>query len=159
MYYSYFDSPVGKLLLGGNKLHLTLIGFDTGKMMQEPLHNWLLKPEYFSTCMQQLDEYFSGARKVFTIPYILGGTKFQQSVLTQVSKIPYGSTVSYSDIADAIDNPKAVRAVGMANATNKIPIIIPCHRVIGKNYALTGFGGGLDNKKSNRSSPGYLHGS
>lgn len=147
MYYCYFDSQIGKLLLAGSKDSLQLLSFPNNKIKHTPLTDWQLKPEYFSTCMKQLDEYFAGKRQYFDIPYTLGGTEFQQTVLKRVAKIKYGQTAAYSDIAAKINSPKAVRAVGMANATNKLPIIIPCHRVIGKNGNLTGFGGGMEAKK------------
>lgn len=94
----------------------------------------------------QLDEYFLGKRFDFNIPIMLNGTYFQEKVWNELIKIPYGTTMSYEDIAIKINNPKACRAVGLANNKNKIPIIIPCHRVIGKNGSLTGFAGGLDTK-------------
>lgn len=147
MYYCYFESPVGKLLLAGEKDSLSLIGFSVGKMQQQPKQNWQHKPEYFHVCMQQLQEYFEGKRKEFTLTYDLAGTIFQRTVLNAVAKVPYGTTSTYSAIASEISRPKAVRAVGMANARNNLPIIVPCHRIVGKNGALTGFGGGLENKR------------
>lgn len=95
---------------------------------------------------EQLDEYFEGNRQTFDLPISLEGTVFQQQVWNALMEIPYGETRSYKDIAVAIGNPKAVRAVGMANNKNKIPVIIPCHRVIGSNGSLVGYAGGLDVK-------------
>ncbi|SDW81331.1 methylated-DNA-[protein]-cysteine S-methyltransferase [Marininema mesophilum] len=95
----------------------------------------------------QLEEYFAGNRESFTLPYDLFGTSFQTSVWNALAQIPYGETRSYSDIANTVGNPKAVRAVGTANGANPIPIVIPCHRVIGKSTALTGFRGGLKVKE------------
>lgn len=97
---------------------------------------------------QQLDEYFAGTRKMFDFPYQLHGTPFQMKVWEALLEIPYGETRSYKDIAEAIGHPKAFRAVGMANHQNPIFIAIPCHRVIGSNGALIGYGGGLEMKKA-----------
>ena len=101
----------------------------------------------FLPVKQQLDEYFAGERKVFDIKLAPKGTPFQQSVLAALQDIPYGETRSYGEIAVAIGNPKSVRAVGSANGNNPIALIIPCHRVIGSNGSLTGFGGGLETKR------------
>lgn len=94
----------------------------------------------------QLDEYFQGKRKSFELPIKLNGTEFQQKVWQNLQKIPYGKTISYKQLADMCGNPKASRAVGMANNKNPIAIIVPCHRVIGTNGKLTGYAGGLDLK-------------
>lgn len=95
----------------------------------------------------ELDEYFAGRRKTFDIPTVFTGTAFQNTVWTELTKIPYGTTISYGELARRIHNPKAVRAVAAANAVNPISIIVPCHRVIGSDNSLTGYGGGLDVKK------------
>ena len=96
---------------------------------------------------KQLNEYFNGKRKVFDLPLVLHGTDFQIKVLKALQTIPYGETLSYGQLAAAIGNPKASRAVGMANNRNPIPVIIPCHRVIGSNGKLTGYAGGLELKQ------------
>ncbi len=95
----------------------------------------------------ELRQYLEGERRDFTFPVHRTGTDFQQSVLGEVSRVPYGGRATYADIARAIGNPKAVRAVGAANATNPLPLVIPCHRVVGSSEALTGYGGGLDAKR------------
>ena len=95
---------------------------------------------------RQLEEYFSGSRREFDIPMDMGGTDFQKKCWQALMEIPYGETRSYSDIAMQVGSPKGVRAVGMANHVNPIPIIVPCHRVVGKNGSLTGYAGGLDMK-------------
>jgi AraC family transcriptional regulator of adaptative response/methylated-DNA-[protein]-cysteine methyltransferase len=105
------------------------------------------KSKYFELLQQQLAEYFSGTRKEFTIPLILIGTDFQKEVWTELLRIPYGTTRSYKQQAIALNNLKGIRAVAGANGMNKISIIIPCHRVIGENGSLTGYGGGLWRKK------------
>lgn len=145
--YCYFDSPVGKLLLAGTKYSLSLISFPVGKTPKKPLADWELRPDNFIAWQQQLSEYFAGQRQSFDLSYTLDGSEFQQQVLSRVAKIKYGTTKSYSHIAQEINNPRAVRAVGMANSRNNLPIVIPCHRVIGKNGKLTGFNGGLNIKQ------------
>jgi methylated-DNA-[protein]-cysteine S-methyltransferase len=96
---------------------------------------------------EQLEEYFAGNRQTFTLPLKQAGTAFQQSVWQALQEIPFGQICSYSDIANAIGKPKAVRAVGAANGRNNIAIVIPCHRVIGANGTLTGYAGGLERKE------------
>ena len=103
--------------------------------------------EVLDKALKQMNVYFSGERKKFDLPLYFEGTEFQKSVWNELRKIPYGTTVSYKDIAEGINNEKAVRAVGNANNKNKIMIIVPCHRVIGKNGKLVGFAGGLDKKE------------
>jgi methylated-DNA-[protein]-cysteine S-methyltransferase len=104
--------------------------------------------ELIKECKIQLQEYFKGERKEFNLPLsITSGTEFQRKVWKELEKIPFGETVSYQDIAVRIDKPKACRAVGGANNKNKIGIIIPCHRVVGKNGSLTGYAGGTDKKE------------
>lgn len=96
---------------------------------------------------KELQEYFAGKRKNFTVPLDLRGTEFELKIWDQLLKIPYGQVCSYSDIAKRIHNPKSVRAVGGANHSNPVAIIVPCHRVVGKNGSLTGYGGGMDKKR------------
>ena len=146
MYYCYLDSPIGELLLAGDGDALCGIGFPDGPMRREPEPGWILNEKPLRTAKQQLKEYFAGKRKAFDLPLKLHGTVFQVQVLKALLKIPYGKTASYGDIARRIGKPKAVRAVGAANGRNPIPIIVPCHRVIGANGSLTGFGGGLKTK-------------
>lgn len=146
MYYCYFDTPIGELLLAGEEEALTTIGFPKGKMRRDPEPDWIYNEAPFENVRQQLEEYFAGKRKDFDLPLKLSGTEFQVSVLDALQTIPYGETTSYGAIAKQIGRPKAVRAVGAANGRNPIPIIVPCHRVIGSTGHLTGFGGGLDTK-------------
>ncbi len=146
MYYCYFDTPIGELLLAGDADALSMIGFPKGAMRRDPESDWIYNEEPFASARTQLAEYFSGDRKDFDLPLKLAGTEFQVSVLEALQKIPYGETTSYGAIAKQIGRPKAVRAVGAANGWNPIPIIVPCHRVIGSGGDLTGFGGGLDTK-------------
>jgi methylated-DNA-[protein]-cysteine S-methyltransferase len=145
--YSYFDSPIGPLLLSGDGVSLCGLHFSTGKMARGADPGWRRADNAFGGIKRQLEEYFGGQRKQFDIEMIMAGTPFQQSVWQALQEIPYGETASYADIAARIGNPKAVRAVGAANGCNPIAIVVPCHRVIGSNGSLTGFGGGLDTKQ------------
>lgn len=148
MYYCYIDTPIGELLLAGENNALSMIGFPKGSMRRDPEPDWIYNEKPLLNVRQQLEEYFAGARKDFDLPLDLNGTEFQVSVLNALLEIPYGETVSYSDVATRIGRPKAVRAVGAANGRNPIPIVVPCHRVIGSSGDLTGFGGGLDTKEA-----------
>ncbi len=148
MYYCYFDTPIGELLLAGDSNALSMIGFPKGAMRRDPEADWIYNEEPFEEVRRQLAEYFSGERKDFDLPLKLDGTEFQISVLEALLEIPYGETTSYGAIAKQIGRPKAMRAVGAANGRNPIPIIVPCHRVIGSSGDLTGFGGGLDTKEA-----------
>lgn len=147
MYYSYTDSPVGRLLLAGDRRQLMIIGFSTGGRARGADDRWERWDEPFRAAKRQLDEYFRGVRCEFELPLAPRVTPFQADVLEYLLSIPYGETRSYRDVAAAIGRPKAVRAVGGANGSNPLPIVIPCHRIIGSNGALTGFGGGLDAKR------------
>ena len=144
IYFSHFDSTVGRLWIAesdGFITHITLSEFAASS-------NALKKQtSLIYNAVTQLREYFEGKRTQFDLPLRPQGTAFQQSVWQALLKIPYGKTCSYQDIAIEINNPKAVRAVGGANNKNPIIIVIPCHRVIGKNGSLVGYGGGLDIKE------------
>jgi methylated-DNA-[protein]-cysteine S-methyltransferase len=146
MYYCYLSTPIGDLLLAGDQDALSLVGFPEGSMRHDPQPEWIYNERPLAQARQQLTEYFAGERKDFDLPLSLRGTEFQLLVLEELKTIPYGETTSYGDIAKRIGRPKAVRAVGAANGRNPIPIIVPCHRVIGSSGDLTGFGGGLDTK-------------
>lgn len=112
-----------------------------------PLNQTIYSEEKNNRYIKELLEYFQGERREFTVPIYMVGTDFQQKVWKSLLNIPYGTTITYKDLANSIDNPKAVRAVGGANNRNRIPIIIPCHRVIGSNKKLVGYGGGLHIKE------------
>lgn len=146
MNYTYFESPIGRLLLVGDESSLSLIGFPSGKGRVEPERGWEQQEATFGEVKQQLTEYFDGRRTEFELELAPTGTEFQLKVLDALTEIPFGETRSYQDIAISIGRPKAVRAVGAANGRNPLPIVIPCHRVIGANGSLTGFGGGLPAK-------------
>lgn len=148
MHYCYLDSPVGELLLAGDASSLRVIGFPDGSRRRRHEEGWVESAEPFQEVRRQLDEYFSGSRQDFDLPLAPAGTEFQRCVYDELQRIPYGSTISYAELAERIERPKAVRAVGAANGQNPIPIVIPCHRVIGSDGSLTGFGGGLPIKRA-----------
>lgn len=145
--YTWFDSPVGSLLLAGSSAGLKLVSFGAGNRARSVDPEWQLDNSAFLEVVDQLQSYFAGERKNFELPLVLEGTDFQKRVWTALQKIPYGETISYKKLAETVGSPKAVRAVGAANGANPISIIIPCHRVIGQDGSLTGFGGGLPLKK------------
>lgn len=130
-------------MLAGSAEGIQQIVFNGEKQAQQPQADWENNPEPFSEARKQLDEYFAGNRRDFELALAPHGTPFRQQVWQQLRKIPYGETCSYGEIATALGNPKASRAVGAANGANPLPIVIPCHRVIGANGSLTGFSGGL----------------
>jgi len=146
IHYSYFDSPVGRLLIYG-KSRLEGIVFPEGKTRKDPDPDWVYEASGFDVVKKQLDLYFKGQLKTFDLKLKLRGTTFQTRVWQRLADIPYGETISYGELAARVGNPKAARAIGMANGKNPIPIILPCHRVIGKNGSLVGFGGGLGVKQ------------
>lgn len=147
MEYRYLDTPIGELLLAGDGAGLRFVSFPEGKLRMEPKADWQYSECACDDARIQLEQYFAGERQQFDLKLAPNGTSFQLEVLRALQKIPYGETRSYGDIAAQIGKPRAVRAVGAANGRNPIPIIIPCHRVIGANGSLTGFGGGLDTKR------------
>ena len=136
----YYKSPVGYLLLKSEDEYLTELSFADEKSEKE------IRTDVLISAIEELKEYFSKKRKEFDIPLKMKGTDFQKKCWRELQNIPYGETRSYKDIAESIGSPKAYRAVGLANNKNPISIIIPCHRVIGINGKLVGFGGGLDKK-------------
>jgi len=143
-YLYFYNYPLCKLGITERDGAICGVFFKTGKTPDgfEKAESPLIKK-----AAAQLDEYFSGKRKVFDLPLKLNGTDFQVAVWKALQKIPFGETRSYGEIARAIGKPKAVRAVGMANNRNPIVIIVPCHRVIGHDGSLTGYGGGLELKR------------
>jgi methylated-DNA-[protein]-cysteine S-methyltransferase len=138
-----YDSPVGKLLITGNDKFITGVAFyrETGSKPPAPPANDIEKK-----CARELDEYFAGRLFNFTVPLQPEGTAFRKRVWDALEKIPYGKTISYKELAAVLGNPKASRAVGGANHHNPIVLLIPCHRVIGADGSLTGFGGGMEAK-------------
>lgn len=145
MNYVHHDSPLGRLLLAGDEEGLKRLHMDSAEPWELP-EDWRETPTRFDALRRQLDEYFAGRRRNFEIRLAPRGTAFQQAVWAALRAIPYGQTTSYSALASAIGRPAAVRAVGAANGANPIAIIVPCHRVIGRDGSLTGYAGGLDRK-------------
>lgn len=148
MYYCYLTTPIGDLLLAGDDEALCMVSFPEGSKRREPQTDWIYSDKPFKDACEQLRAYFDGTLQEFDLKLRPTGTEFQRRVLEELRKIPYGTTTSYGAIAKRIGRPKAVRAVGAANGRNPIPIIIPCHRVIGSSGDLTGFGGGLPVKEA-----------
>lgn len=145
--YSHINTPIGPLLVARDDGRLHTIQFARERVAAQPQRDWRRDDDAFADLAHQLREYFLGSRQEFELDVDLKGTPFQLDVWSALRAIPYGQIRSYSDIARVIGRPKAVRAVGAANGANPVPIIVPCHRVIGANGALTGFGGGLSVKR------------
>jgi methylated-DNA-[protein]-cysteine S-methyltransferase len=145
--YGYYDSPIGRLLLAGNAYALELISVPAGSRARGPDPAWPRDDDVFAAVIRELEEYFAGDRREFTVPLRLKGTEFQNAYWTFLQTVRFGETTTYGALAERIGRPKASRAVGAANGANPIPIIIPCHRVIGANKSLTGFGGGIETKR------------
>jgi len=146
-HHTVIDSPYGPLTLVADNGVLCGL-YMTAQRHRPPEESFGARDDtLFDETEEQLEAYFAGELKEFTVELGLHGTPFQRSVWDQLRKIPYGETCSYGDLADALGNPSASRAVGLANGKNPIGIIVPCHRVVGANGSLTGYGGGLDRKR------------
>lgn len=142
IYFSFYESPLGMIKITATEKALLTIHFTEEKTEQQANSNSVIEQ-----AIKELHEYFSGKRKSFTVPYHLAGTEFQKKAWESLKTIPYGTKKSYQEQASAINNPKAVRAIGKANGANKLLIVLPCHRIIGKDGSLTGFGAELWRKK------------
>ncbi|WP_109125751.1 methylated-DNA--[protein]-cysteine S-methyltransferase [Dyella sp. C11] len=147
LWYDNMPTPIGTLMLVADDTGLREVWFSTGRQQRTPDENWVRSREPLAEARRQLDEYFAGERQHFDLTLRPHGTPFQQQVWWELARIPYGTTISYGELARRIDHPQAMRAVGAANGRNPLPIILPCHRVIGANGSLTGFGGGLPTKR------------
>ena len=148
MLHATFDSPVGPLLLGADADGLCLVEFPDPRHPARRAADWQPGDNAVLRATQaQLAEYFDGRRRSFDLPLTPRGSAFQCEVWMALRAIPYGSTWSYAELAARIGKPAAVRAVGAANGRNPLPIVVPCHRVIGSDGSLTGFGGGLPVKR------------
>lgn len=145
--FTYYDSPLGTVTLQANEQGLLGVWFETHTTKPEDLGIQEDSFPIFQSVKEQLERYFAGDAVQFDVPIAAKGTPFQQSVWHVLTTIPYGETWSYAQLADAIGNPKAVRAVGLANGKNPVSVIVPCHRVIGKNGKLTGYAGGIERKQ------------
>ena len=143
-YWTTTDSPVGPLLLTSDGRALTRVLFDA-----DPDPDWSAQPcDLLDRAVEQLREYFAGERTEFDLPLAPDGTPFQRRVWEALRTIPYAETISYRQLATRVGNPSASRAVGLANGRNPISLVVPCHRVIGADGSLTGYGGGLDRKRT-----------
>ncbi len=149
MKYRYIDSPFGRVLIAGDEKGLTWLAFARGRQRSTPLPDWVEanRDALLRETKRQLDAYFTGKSDCFDLPLDPRGTEFQQRVWRKLVAIPFGKTVSYTELARRVGRPRAFRAVGAANGQNPVSVIIPCHRVLGKNGDLTGYGGGLETKR------------
>ena len=147
IYYDEMPSPVGTLRLVADAQGLRQLWFERERHPKRMSPPWIRSSAAVAFARQQLEEYFAGTRQVFEMPLHPLGTPFQLTVWQELGRIPYGVTISYGELARRIGQPAAVRAVGAANGRNPLPIVLPCHRVIGANGSLTGFGGGLPTKR------------
>ncbi|MBV7562520.1 methylated-DNA--[protein]-cysteine S-methyltransferase [Pseudomonas sp. sia0905] len=147
MFYRYQESPIGRLFMVGDERGLQQLLMDVERTPWQIGGGWQEAGSQLDDASRQLDEYFEGRRQRFELRLNPQGTPFQQAVWRALQQIPFGKIDSYSALAQRIERPKAVRAVGAANGANPICIIIPCHRVIGRDGSLTGFAGGLPRKQ------------
>jgi methylated-DNA-[protein]-cysteine S-methyltransferase len=147
IHFDEMPSPVGTLRLVADEVGLRQIAFETERHPKPVSPDWVRSPEALAFARVQLEDYFAGMRQQFSLPLHPLGTPFQCTVWHALAHIPYGDTVSYGTLAGRIGQPQAVRAVGAANGRNPLPIVLPCHRVIGADGSLTGFGGGLPTKR------------
>ena len=145
--YTTIDSPIGELLLVGDGHSLQRVSMQGGRRPTAVNPAWERRDGAFQAVRQQLDEYFEGSRRAFEVPLRLIGNEFELSVWEALCEIEYGETASYGEIAARIGHPSAARAVGLANGRNPVALIVPCHRVIGADGSLTGYGGGLERKQ------------
>ncbi len=145
--YGYFESPVGRVLVAGDADHVHLISFASERPVVEPRPGWRRDDAQFAEVFRQLEAYFAGELTRFDLPLRFAGTAFQNQVWRALCGIPFGATTTYGSLAARLGRPTASRAVGAANGANPLPIVVPCHRVIGANGSLTGFAGGIEIKK------------
>ncbi|MGB5617795.1 MAG: methylated-DNA--[protein]-cysteine S-methyltransferase [Desulfobacterales bacterium] len=141
IYFDYYDSPIGLIEIAGTSTAVIALNFVAERCREVASHSLV------AGAVRQLNEYFDGKRRIFNIEMALEGTEFQQQVWQQLQTVPYGCVASYQDIARGVGRPAAVRAVGAANGRNPIAIMVPCHRIIGKNGHLVGYGSGLWRKE------------
>jgi methylated-DNA-[protein]-cysteine S-methyltransferase len=146
-YYSFIDSPLGRMFVQGDGRFVTGLFMPHHKGWRGPDASWREADAPFVAVREQLAEYFAGERQQFDVPLKVAGTPFQQRVWQELVRIPFGTTISYARLAQRVGQPTASRAVGHANGRNPVSIIVPCHRVIGANGKLTGYAGGVDKKE------------
>lgn len=149
-YFTSIDWPLGRLMLISDGEALTAIWFHEGRHMITPEADWISDARVapFAAAARQLEEYWTGRRQVFELPLRPRGTAFQQRVWTQIARVPLGQTISYRELALRAGSPDGSRAAGLATGRNPISIVVPCHRIVGTNGSLTGFGGGLGRKQA-----------
>ena len=143
--YTTWRSPIGELLLAGSGDAIRAIQYPGRHSIRG---EWVEASAPFAEAVEQLERYFAGERKEFDLPLEMPGSEFDRKVWSELRRIPYGETCSYGEIARAIGRPERARAVGSANARNPLPIVVPCHRVIGADGSLVGYGGGLELKQA-----------
>lgn len=148
MVYDEIDSPVGPLLVAADESGIRRIFFPEKGRARRPEAGWARDARPFAKLRAQLAEYFAGRRRTFSVDLAPAGTAFQRATWRALTGIPYGETISYGELARRVGRPSASRAVGAANGANPLPIVVPCHRVIGADGSLTGFGGGLPVKRA-----------
>lgn len=148
IFYTTVDSPLGPILLAGNNEGLRELNFQEGKRPTPIGADWEKNAAPFAETVAQLQAYFDGELQEFDLPLAPTGTPFQITVWRELQAIPYGETISYGELARRIGKPKAARAVGSANGANPLPLVVPCHRVVGSDGRLTGYGGGLPIKEA-----------
>jgi methylated-DNA-[protein]-cysteine S-methyltransferase len=147
MFYTTFDSPIGELLLTGDGSGLQRLSMQSARRPVAIDPRWERDERSFTEVREQLEQYFDGTRREFDVELDLIGNQFELRVWDALLEIPYGETVSYGHIATELGQPLAARAVGLANGRNPVALIVPCHRVIGADGSLTGYGGGLERKQ------------
>jgi methylated-DNA-[protein]-cysteine S-methyltransferase len=147
MKYTYIDSPIGRLQVTRDEGGVTGLDLPTARYPRQIRDDWERDDAAFDDVRAQLSEYFAGTRQQFDLPLNARGNAFQHAVWQVLTEIPYGETTSYGKVAAAVGHPDGARAVGVANGQNPIPIIVPCHRVIGADGSLIGYGGGLSTKR------------
>jgi methylated-DNA-[protein]-cysteine S-methyltransferase len=145
--YSYIDCPFGRMFVQGDGQFVTGLFMPQHKGWRGPDASWRQSDASFTAVREQLAAYFAGERQQFDVPLKLAGTPFQQHVWRELVRIPFGTTITYGQLARRVGKPSASRAVGRANGRNPVSIIVPCHRVIGANGTLTGYAGGVDKKQ------------
>ena len=145
--YDHLDTPIGRLLIAGDDAGLRHIGFPRPDQGARIGAGWRRSRARLADAIEQLEAWFAGSRHAFDLALAPEGTPFRKAVWNALVEIPYGETISYGELARRIGDASASRAVGAANGANPLPIIVPCHRVIGANGKLTGFGGGLPTKQ------------
>lgn len=147
LYYQLMSSPVGQFLVAGTDQALHFTGFEGGRQQAWPRDTWINDSAPLRFALDQFESYFDREPVVFDMPLVIQGTPFQNKVWHALQQIEYGQTASYGEVARMIGRPTASRAVGAANGANPLPVVVPCHRVIGADAGLTGFGGGLAAKR------------